>query len=389
MKKAATLFLTIFLGACATSPVPQRPVDLFNDSWFAQPKERISADDVLALSDEMRTFLNTDIAKQARLHGARQALFEALYDRRQLKLDYDASFTRNAAQAFAARSGNCLSLALMTGAFARELGLQVVYQSVIGKESWSRPSDDLYFASTHVNLSLGDQPSQIIRLKDGSEAYQNFLMTIDFVSPEEMRAQRRRALKEQTVVAMYMNNRAAESLVLGQVDEAYWWIRASIQQDPQFMTAYNTLGVIYRHHGQQNEAARAFTYVLELEPENLQAMSNLSLTLTDLGRGTEAQALAAKVKQLRANPPFYFFDQGLAAMKKADYQTAKEMFTKELNRDQFYYEFHAWLAAAYAGLDDLKQARRHLSIAIENSPTRVERDLYSQKLAQIVASNVQ
>jgi hypothetical protein len=49
----------------------------------------------------------------------RQLLFDALYGNGRLRLDYDSAMTRNATEAFAARSGNCLSLVLMTAAFAR------------------------------------------------------------------------------------------------------------------------------------------------------------------------------------------------------------------------------------------------------------------------------
>jgi transglutaminase-like putative cysteine protease len=54
---------------------------------------------------------------------------QALYQPDQIRLEYDAAVTRNAAQAFEARTGNCLSLVIMTAALARELGLTVRYQS--------------------------------------------------------------------------------------------------------------------------------------------------------------------------------------------------------------------------------------------------------------------
>ena len=101
---------------------------MFNDHLFVAATERISADDVFALSDEMKRYLDTEIAGQIRAKGSRQGLFDALYSKGQLKLEYDSVMTRNAAQAFAARSGNCLSLVIMTAAFAKEMGLPVRYQ---------------------------------------------------------------------------------------------------------------------------------------------------------------------------------------------------------------------------------------------------------------------
>jgi hypothetical protein len=40
-------------------------------------------------------------------------------------IEYDSTVTRTAAQTYAARAGNCLSLVIMTAAFAEELGLRV------------------------------------------------------------------------------------------------------------------------------------------------------------------------------------------------------------------------------------------------------------------------
>jgi len=118
MKTWAALLLCLMLAACATTPVLPPAAGLFRDALFAAPSETISAADIFALSAEMRRYLDEDVARQVRNQGARQALLDALYTRGELKLEYDAVRTRNAAQAFADRSGNCLALVIMTAAFA-------------------------------------------------------------------------------------------------------------------------------------------------------------------------------------------------------------------------------------------------------------------------------
>src|SRR5439155_1542835 len=72
------------------------------------------------------------------------------------------------------------------------------------------------------------------------------LMTIDFLPGAEMRALRTKPIDEQTIVAMYMNNRAAEALVRGRLDDAYWLAREAMRQSPGYRGSYNTLGVVYR-----------------------------------------------------------------------------------------------------------------------------------------------
>ena len=304
VKTLASLVLSVLLVACASAPVTP-PQGLFNDHLFVASSERIRADDVFAISAEMKDYLNTQIAGQIRQKGPQQGLYDALYAKRQLMLDYDAAITRNAAQAFAARSGNCLSLVIMTAAFAKELGLQVRYQNAYSDETWSRDGDTYFFIG-HVNISLGGKPEDL-----GLGIIDRRRMTIDFLPSVEIRALRTYEITEETVVSMYMNNRAAEALIRGKLDDAYAWARAAIVEDPGFPNSYNTLGVIYQRHGNLAEAEKILAYALAREPENTHVMSNLVRVLNSMGRVAEAKTLADRLTQLDPHPAFSDFNLGL------------------------------------------------------------------------------
>jgi Flp pilus assembly protein TadD len=379
MKKFAILLLSLLLPACTTVPLSERSERLFRDALFAAPSERINAADVFAISDAMRRYVHVEIAEQLRVKGAQQGLIDALYSKSQLKVEYDSAQTRNAAQTFGERAGNCLSLVIMTSALAKELGLPVRYQSVFVDESWSR-AGGLHFSAGHVNLTVGRRSHDI-----KSRVDDNVMITIDFNPPQENRSHHTWAISEATVLAMYMNNRGAEALARGQLDNAYWWAREAIRQDPAFESAYNTLGVIYRRHGNLAEAEYAFRLALEREPLNIQAMSNLAMVLSDQGRIAESNALTAKLEQRRPYPPFYFFNLGQAAMQAGDFEMAKDMFVKEIDRDAYNHELHFWLASAYYRLGDLNRTRKHLAIAMDFSPTRTDHDVYASKLDRIRA----
>jgi Flp pilus assembly protein TadD len=377
MKNWWVLLFAIMLGACATTPVTQRTGDLFRDDLFAAPSERIRVDSVFALSDDMKRYLSGEIASQLRAKGPQRGLIDALYDKSQLKLEYDAEITRNASQTFAARAGNCLSLVIMTAAFAKEIGLPVRYQRVFVDDTWSR-SGDMYFASSHVNLTLG-----IGHIADRILDHDSAALTIDFLQPDSIRGRRMRVIGEETIVAMYLNNRAAESLARGQLNDAYLWAREAIEHDPRFLSSYNTLGVIYRNHGNLREAEQVLKHVLELEPGNTEVMSNLALVFNDQGHVAASKALTRKLEQLQPYPPFHFFNLGLAAMRNSDFKAAKDLFAKEVDRDAYYHEFRFWLAAAYLSLGEIDQARTQLTIAMESSTTRKEHELYAAKLDRI------
>lgn len=380
MRAWPALLCALFLGACATTtPVEQGPNSLFRDRLFTVPSERIRASDVLAVSSEMKKYLYS-IADQLDVKGRQKGLYDALYTKDQLRLEYDAAMTRNASEAFAGRTGNCLSLVIMTAALAKELGLSVHYQRVISDETWSR-TGDTWFSSGHVNVTLGKKPNDPRVLYN-----ERTPLTIDFIPLQPGKGQYAWPILEDTILAMYMNNRAAEALTRGNMNDAYWWAREAIGQDARFLAAYNTLGVIYRRHGNLPEAEQAFQYVLAREAANTFAMSNLVVVYDEQGRRAESKALAGKLAQIQPYPPFYYFDKGLAAMRAGDFAAARDLFAKEVARDSYYHEFHFWLAAAYVGLGEFQQARRHLTIAMENSTTRGEHDLYAAKLDRIAAA---
>jgi len=380
MRAWIVLLLCVMVAACATAPTPPARTDLFNDRLFKAPSVPIDKAEIFALSDEMKRYLRTEIAGQVRDAGLHQGFFDALYTNGPLRLDYDSTTTRNAAEAFAARSGNCLSLVIMTSAFARALDIQVWYQSVAGEESWSR-SGDVQFFIGHVNLRLGRKTAEL-----GFGHSKTDGMTIDFLPGQSIRGLPVRVIPEETIVAMYMNNRAAELLARGNLDDAYWWARSAVVEDPQFASSYNTLGVVYRRHGNTAEAKRVLAHALVLEPKNTRVMSNMVGVLDDLGLVAEARSLAGTLAALEPNPPFSYFNLGLKAMKEQDYRLARDLFVKEVGRAPYYHEFHYWLAAAYAGLGEVEQARKELAIAVQYSTTRKDHELYSAKLDRINAA---
>ena len=376
-------FATFMVSGCAVAPVvPPPPAHLFDDGLFGAPTEPAQADAVFALSDAMKRYVEVDIANPLRSKGPQRGLLEALYSKSQLRLEYDSVRTRNAAEAFEARSGNCLSLVIMTAAFAKHLGLPVRYQSVYTDATWTR-SGNLYFSSNHVNLALEHRATDARVGVDTDRAW-----TVDFLPPEDVRGQRTRAISEATIVAMYMNNRAAEALSAGQLDDAYAWAREAIRQSPAFFSAYNTLAVTYLRHGHPRQAAQLLRHVLEREPDNTTALANLARSLGELGQPAEAAQLALRLNKVEPYPPFHFFDLGLAALQAGRFESARELIGKEIKRAAYHHEFHFWLAVANIGLGDKSAARRHLMLAKETSTTVNDKALYSAMLERINALRV-
>ena len=385
MKSLAALsisvLMTVLLASCASTPPMPPAGSLFHDELFAPPSTPVASNDPLAMSPPMRAYLRSKFGGQLRPADRRRQLIDALY-RGDLKLEYDAAMTRTAAQAFEARSGNCLALVMMTAAFAKEMGLAVTYQSVLGEEAWDR-ADDLYISIGHVNLLLEDNTPQ------SAFTFMQLPLIVDFLPSSDARTMRTRQIEERTVVAMYMNNRAVESLTQGQVDEAYWWAREAIRKDPELLGAYVTLGVVYRTKHQPAFSEQVLARVAAREPDNVYAMSNRVLALRDLGRSAEADSLAQRLDVLDPHPPFSYFRQGMAALHEGRTEAARNLFAKEVARAPYHHEFEYWLAVSYMTLNDAERATVHLTRAMEVSTTRKDHDLYAGKLERLKALRAQ
>jgi Flp pilus assembly protein TadD len=386
MNTSSRLLLAIsallLAGGCATAPPPmQASADLFNDAGFKAPAQPIRADQLFALSAPMKAHLDSaEFRAQMRAAGPQQGLFNALYKKGELKLEYDATVTRDAGATFAAKKGNCLSLVIMTAAFAKALDIDFNFQTVQVEEQWSR-SGSIYVSSTHVNLSLP------IR-SDASRTRTENSLTIDFLPPEDANYFHSQHIDEQTIVAMFLNNRAAEELAANRLDEAYWWARAAIDKAPAFVVPYNTLGVIYQRHGDLALAERVYKRALERDTEDTIVMNNLVPVLARLGKAEESKALAERLARIEPFPPFYYFQLGMKAMSAGRYSEAKSLFAREVKRSPYNHEFHFWLAIAHLRLGEPRAADAEMTLALDTSTNADATKVYSTKLAYLRAQSV-
>ena len=383
----AYLFALCTLCACTTSPIDLKREGILHDDLFSQPSKPIDANEIFALSNEMQAFLQSDLRKDVLNKGLKQGLYEALGRRSQMRIEYDAAYTKTASETFRTRSGNCLSLVIMTAAFAKNMGIAVNYQDVYTDELWSRMGD-LQFSTGHVNIVLGKRLESFSGLRVGRDFSNEESLIVDFQPSSDLQQQQATPIGEQRIVAMFMNNRAAELLSQHDNNAAYWHAREALLHDPDFMSALNTLGVVYQQNGNLAEAEAVFRRALAQDGKNTNAMHNLIAVLNKQERKQEAQLLAAELQRIQPRPPFYFLNLGIEAMNKADYRAAKNLFNKELARNPHYHEVHFWMASAHAKLGEVKEAQEQLQLAKENSLTRIQEDIYSAKLEKIKSTSL-
>lgn len=393
--------LTIAAAAgCASPPTPPAEADpsaLFQDALMGLAADAGSPANLAAarqaererlfeMSDEMRRFAQQHLQAARPGTDLRQRLVDALYNDSALRIRYDADQTLTAAQAFAQRRGNCLTLVVLTAAFAKHLGLPLSYQRVRVDEVYTR-QQGMTLAAGHVNLVLA--PPMALRGVPGRGLAELSEWTVDFLPGADLRGQRSEPLDEDTLVAMALNNQAVAALVQQDLRSAYGLARAAVRQAPTHAAALNTLGVIYQRAGHAAPAEDSFRQALVHDADNKAALGNLAELLSTSGREAQAQPLRQRLAALQPVPPFQHLERGRQALAAGDAAAARDHFLQELRLQPEQHEAHFWAAQAWLQLGDVRQAARHLELAADNSPSTHKQLRYTAKLQHLRDSRVQ
>jgi Flp pilus assembly protein TadD len=179
---------------------------------------------------------------------------------------------------------------------------------------------------------------------------------------------------------MYMNNRAVEALTTDRLDDAYWWAREGVRQDPGFAGALNTLGVIFLRRDAPMQAERALRRALDVETRNTLALGNLAQALERRGRSDEAAEVRRRLAALEPQPAYAQFDRGLRAAQDGDWVTARRLFASEAALPNYDPEVSLWLGVAEYRLGRFEAARERLEQALKDGSTPDERARYAAKL---------
>ncbi|MBY5993633.1 tetratricopeptide repeat protein [Ferrimonas balearica] len=361
------LLLVLWLCSCAsTAPLQVASPDLFADTAFQQTQPVPSPESIFALSPEMKR----TVFELSRSPDPKAALLEMI--REDGGIRYDNSLTQNAADTFASRTGNCMSLVVMTASLAKALEMPVRYQLVHTPPVWDRQGG-LYLINGHVNLRVAAAyNASEVRVTDGGTV-------VDFLPGNQIRGFEVGRMSENQLIARYYNNLAAEALVSGDRDSAYFLLKAALTLEPQYGHAWNTLGVLYRQAGLEVEAEAVYRFAASMDSSELDALHNLAILLAAQDRLVEWQAVHAQLELKRIRNPYYHFDMGELAYQSGQYDKAVRFYRKAVDLADYRHEFHFGLSRAYFKLGNFAQSERHLDRAEALAP-KDEKSRYQLKL---------
>ena len=317
-----------------------------------------------ALDDELRALAEERIARVGGDRWRMDQVLDVIFGR--IKLTYELTPTRNAVDTYRTAKGNCLSFVNLLVGLAREARLNPFYVEVKDYQRWRY---DRGAVVSHGHIVAG------IYL-DGE------MSTFDFLPYRAKSYRDLQPIDDVQATAHYYNNLGAEALLGGDQETARQHLELAVGIAPAFPKAANNLGVLYLRDGNVDQAVAVFQKALAETPDDVALLANLARGYQLQGHDAEAEALLAKLDEVRHMSPFYFLYRGEALLAEGDASRALDLMARALRADSELPEVHVGLVKTYLALGDVDKARHHLGRALRLDATNQE----ARRLAAMIAA---
>jgi len=324
----------------------------------------------LALSQEMREFLDKNVDRKLPPMDRLRALDEVVFRNNALNFKY-ADQSRTAAETFSHRDGNCLSFTLLFIAMARYLDLDVKFREVDIAPTFSMVGK---FSTLHQHINAA------VLFPTGMYVMDVF----PGVNRIEMGG---RIVSDQRGFAHFYNNIAVDELGKGNLPATESYLKTALEIDPTAPSVWVNTGVVKMQAGDFQEAEKCYRNALQTDSHDMAAIGNLVIVLRKEGRQNEADRYARKAKALWDKNPYRFFLQGMKAYEEGKYQDSLENYKRALKLKDKEHNFYFAMARTYVRLNQPEAAMKSLQQAVRYAPDSSDRDRYNQKLQLLLKAH--
>ncbi len=369
---AAFSFLTV--AGCAQKPKMQYPLPNTPTTIFMAEQQLIEPEQLLGLTDAQRAeFLSF-------FHSPAQAKF-APKNRVFNFLEQDLGLFRfdganlTAAEALEKKTGNCVTLAILVAALAKEGAVEVAYRA-----SYSEPMlgfrGDIALSANHVQsylLEPKSHPSDKLSDRDA--------LVIDYYKDPLDRMGE--MFNSERFFAVVYNNLAADALLAKDPSKAFWLSKKALQYDPNYSPSINLIAVIYRQQGDLESAQQWFEYGLQ-QPKNSVLIVGNYLNLAEQKQDLPLQKrLRDLIDVAEDDNPYAWYYLAEQFRQQGEFQQAVKFYQKLVDVAPYLHHVNIELAKLYALLGKNSQAVKVLKQGEIYAYDASSRERYEKKLIMV------
>jgi Tfp pilus assembly protein PilF len=275
-----------------------------------------------------------------------------------------------------------MSLAILTTAYAKLIGIDFSYRTVHTLPVFTKKSD-IVLSSSHVQTLIYDDT---FVAEDGFIYLSTPGIVIDYFPSEDNRKGIKYSYK--TFLAMYYKNLAADALVDEDLEKSFWYANTAYQYNNKSTAIINLLAVIHRRSGDLKTAELIYKKGLKVGKPSIALLSNYIMLLKSQQRIAEATVLQSQMNKLDDPNPYHSLGEAFIARKKGDTKQAEIHFKKALNKAPYLNQAYMGLYKIYVEQQKMDEAQKMLIKALEWTYELDERKLYKHKLYSLQQSIV-
>ncbi|MDT0601994.1 tetratricopeptide repeat protein [Thalassotalea castellviae] len=379
-KKLFIIFSWLFIVSCQSTIATSDNTSIYNELYLDDEFEVDSAqsieseEEVFALDDEMKLMVTEKLLSVRAPNKRAKRLLRHIFAKENIDLAYQSAANLTASQAYHSQTANCMSLTIMAYALAKEAGLDVKFQDVKVPEYWVR-NGQYNMLTGHVNLILTEA-----KVPNKTVVYGRELLQIDFDPDIYKKSFPKKVITKNTVLAMFYNNKGAHALVDQNYQLSYKYLKQATLVDPSFSSAWGNLGILYKLNDLTDFAEKTYRHAIELDNDNLTALTNLSLLLEDNNNLEQARKIEKMLHDKRIKNPYYHALLADEAFFRGENQKALKHYKRAIRMDNKVHEFYFGIAKVYYALNRIERAENAMNKAIAyNRASAIE----SQYLAKL------
>jgi Flp pilus assembly protein TadD len=325
-------------------------------------------DHIFEITPDMRAFLNTHVPNTGNNQFNLNRLIEAVMDKSLLGWEFDGQKTYSAANSFYHKQGNCLSYAIMMIVLGRELGLELYFNEVDIPPTWDMQAEHTFVLLRHVNVLA----------KVGVKR-----MILDLELEEYDSSHRQSRITDIAAKAHYYNNRGMDYLNANDMEQAFLHFRKALTLQPKQAFLWVNFGVLYLRYGHYQEAETAFLHALDLDSNDVTAISNLQRLYVKQGNSELANYLRQKAERSRMKNPYYRYFLANQLLDNNQPDLALKHIKWSIHKNSKEHRFHFLAAKVYARLGKHDDAEKSLERAAKLTEDKENRLLYQSEIARL------
>lgn len=273
-------------------------------------------------------------------------------------------------------TGNCLSLAVISKAFARLANVDIEFQMLSQNPVYSI-SGDVLVTSDHIRSVLRGEWTHNKNELFGSQSQ----IRIDYFPTDGLSYVGDISAAHMT--SLFYSNVAAESVVDGELDRAFAHASTALSIDPENTSALNTMGIVHRRLGDYATAEKIYRWGAQFPQQRAVFLQNLLVVLDAQARAEEAKLIEQEITLLQSNSPWQWVRKGREALQHKDYLTAAKAYERAIEIAPDLHQVYADAAIANYHLGRNRIALKHLRQAMHLADDETARGRYQQKLTAL------